>query len=575
VGLCFVSLLVSSLAACGPEGLRGAAPPPEPRLAGEAAAAGREPVSLAFRAENNSDAFVRWELAGVRDRIVVHFDGHIDLDWLPEETLAALRAAKAEDELRSLEAHPHDLDAPSHGRFGIWNYIYAAWRGGQVREMYWVVPDGTLSDPGGFERLRRDLLALHLQGVSAEEVLAFSLEGGVASGTVLGLPLRVLELASLPALEEPVLLDLDADYFGTADAGTQRLTHLPRRGVAEVMEHLARIGLRTDLATLCNSNVGGFLPIESRGMADEAWLWLTDPEAARHREEEIGPGLRQARRLLARGEGAPAAEQLRTLRRLRPEEPGLEFLLSEALALAGEEAPAAEALARAVAADPAYAQAELSRADSLYLGGSWALALQIYRRLVEEESEAPHAGYLRRRLGNTLHRLGRVRQAERAFRSVLERHPGHADTWGDLAVCLLAQGRISEAAQALEEAVRQDPANGEHARKLASALLQLGRPEEALASAARAVEIRPGDPLCRFAYGAILARAERFEEARPQAELATRLDPANPRYHVLLGEIALAAGRPTAAESSFREALRLDPQDPAARGALRELLGGP
>jgi tetratricopeptide (TPR) repeat protein len=568
----FLALLfvAAALAACAPgEEPLPPAPAPEPTLAGEAAFPGREAVPIAYRAENNSDALVRWKLAGVRDRIVVHLDGHIDLDWLPEETLEAIRAAGSEEELRALEAHPHDLEAPAHGRFGIWNYLYPAWRLGIVREMIWVVPDGTLSDPEGFGKLRRDLLALHLQGVSAEEVLAFTLEGGVASGTVLGLPVRVLELAALPALEEPVLLDLDADYFGTADATGQRPTYLPLRSVAAVMERLAELGLRSDLATLCNSNVGGFLPIESRGMADEAWLWLTDPVAARARVAETGTGLRAGRELLLRGEAAAAAERFRSLREGRPDDPAPAFLLSRALDESGDPGSAAEALADAAAADPAYARAELSRADTLYLMGAWAEALALYRELAAG-GDPEAAGYLRRRIGNCLYRLGRVRQAEEAFREVVEAHPGHADSWADLAVCLLDLGRMPEGTAALEEAVRRDPHNGEHLRKLAAVYQQQGRGEEALRAASRALALRPGDPLCRLDYGLILGMSGKLEEARPHAQLAAQLDPRNPRPYLLLGELALRSGRPGAAVASFREALRLDPENPAARAALQE-----
>jgi tetratricopeptide (TPR) repeat protein len=391
----------------------------------------------------------------------------------------------------------------------------------------------------------------------------------VASGTILGLPVRVLELASLPALDETVLLDLDADYFGTADAASQRPTYLPPRPVSEVMERLAELGLRSDLATLCNSNVGGFLPIESRGMADETWLWLTEPEAARLLATETGPELRAGRERLLRGEASLAADLLRSLREMRPADPSLAFLHSRALQEAGDERGAAETLADAVAADPAYAGAKLSRADTLYLSGSWAEALTLYRELAETE-DAGLAGYARRRTGNCLYHLGRVAEAEEAFREVTAAHPGHADTWADLAVCLLDQGRFPEGTAALEEAARRDPANGEHARKLAAVYQQQGRAEEALRSASRALSLRPGDPLCRVDYGLLLGMSGQLEEARSHAQLAAQLDPQSPRAFLLLGELALRSGRPQAAVASFREALRLDPGNQGARAALQE-----
>ena len=113
---------------------------------GRAVAIGTEPVARVHLYENHSSALIAWRTAEVRNRVVVHFDGHLDFDWIPDETVARIAAATPE-ELSDLQSHPYALDNDAYTKFGDSNFMYAAARLGIVRKLIWVVPDATFSRP--------------------------------------------------------------------------------------------------------------------------------------------------------------------------------------------------------------------------------------------------------------------------------------------------------------------------------------------------------------------------------------------------------------------------------------------
>lgn len=78
-------------------------------------------------------------------------------------------------------------------------------------------------------------------------------------------------------------------------------------------------------------------------------------------------------------------------------------------------------------------------------------------------------------LGVSQHALGRVEEAEAAYRGVLARDNLHLGAWVNLGACLKAQGRLSEAIAVWGEAEKLFPSSTEVRYNLACALLLLGR----------------------------------------------------------------------------------------------------
>lgn len=143
--------------------------------------------------ENHDEAYRIWVEAGVRDRVLVHVDAHHDL-------------------------YGRWSESGSH-RITIANYIFPALAEGLVRELVWVVPDGSWTT----RRKRRGVLRA-VRRIDAGRAKLTGARGGECrlSARVLGRPLTVCGLDDLPSFGEEVLLDVDVDYLVLPEAGGRR-----------------------------------------------------------------------------------------------------------------------------------------------------------------------------------------------------------------------------------------------------------------------------------------------------------------------------------------------------------------
>jgi tetratricopeptide (TPR) repeat protein len=494
---------------------------------------GREPVPAVHLLENHSSSLVVWRRAQVRERIVVHIDGHSDFDWLPDGTVARIAAASP-DELAGLELHPYTLDGSTLSRFGIWNWLYPAARLGLVREMVWVVPDGTLGDREAQAVLVRDLVIDKIQGISLDEARALRPEGRRIRGTLLGLPITICELADLPAFDEPVLLDIDLDYFTTRSAATLEVAETPCIAPTAVLTRLEEKKIRADIATLSHSSLGGYLPARDR------WLgrWLRDSLRSPGRSDDgwiadwsaIQDDLRS-------GEASGAVSKARVLAERRPEDPYAWYALYEALHAAGSSSEAREARRRAVALDPVLDHDDLIAGDRLWLNHDYASALDFYHRFLEKNPTGPFAAYVYRRIGHCLVGLDRDDEALPMFRRVVEMSPEHADTRLDLGLLLRQRGEMDAAVQELQLARKILPDRALYAMALGTTYLMAGRFEESVAELRAAVARQPCLARAHGALSAALFDLGRFDEAADHLKIALSIEPANPQFRAMVARL--------------------------------------
>lgn len=518
--------------ACGGEGAVSLAP-------SASGVPGESAIPLVHLFENHSSSLVKWRGAEVRDRILVHLDGHADFDWLPDDTIARIAAARPQD-LAALELHPYALDGTTLSRFGIWNFIYPAVRLGLVREFYWVVPDGTLRDREAGAAFARDVLFGKLHGASVEEARDLRSEGRVLRGTLLGVPITVCELADLPRIDEPVLLDLDLDYFTTRSATTQEVVERPWISPQAVLRTLAAKGIRSDLATVSLSTIGGYFPPENRWIGPAVVRALREPGAA---------GLeamarRGAAGALAASGDAPAAEKAwREATASDPEDGSAWYALARVLRGKGDDRASVEAFAESVRRDPTLAAADLYEGDRLWLNQAWEPALSFYQAYAGSNAHSPFAPYAERRVASCLMRLGRDDEAIATLRRVVAVAPRHGDSRLDLGVLLRERGRLDDAVAELRTAREILPDLGTYAMALGSTYFQMGRVKEAIAELETAVAKRPTWAPARAALASALLHERRFDEAAENARIAVFLAPDNPQFRRLLAAASREAGR--------------------------------
>ncbi len=518
---CGTLIALASIAGCA-DAARPAVDPSRP-----AALIGAEPVPRVHLFENNSSSLIAWRRAGERNRILVHLDGHSDLDWLPDETVARIAAATPE-ELADLEQHPYAMGGQTLHGFAIWNFVYPAARLGIVREMIWVVPDGTLRDRAAAQQLIRDVVINKIQGFRVEDLRALRFDGRTIRGELLGLPVTICELADLPEISEPVLLDVDLDYFTTRSAVTQYVTARPWILPERVVTTLRNKRIRTDLATLCYSTIGGYTPPSGRWLGAAMQQRLRNPGSPPHDEEE--------RREAARD--APVSDldrEVRAYRELvarRPEDPARWFGLGEALESSGRRDEADAARQRAARLDPVLRHGELFVADRLWINEGYQAALVRYERYLEQHPDGPFTAYALRRKAGCLMRLKRNAEAIETYRQVVALAPDHADSRVDLGVLYRERGELEHALEHLAAARRTVPERGVYARALGTTYLLAGDPERAVAELEFAVRSQPCLAVARGNLASALLQTGRYDEAARQLGIAMYLQPDNAQFQV-------------------------------------------
>jgi len=217
---------------------------------------GQQPVPVRV-IEHHAEALCLWHELGARPRVLVHVDAHDDIysslvriDHGAKGLAQALAGTECGQLAPRLQTAVRDDSLA-----GIGDFIRHAWRLGLVREVWWVVPNAGMLAPRGLQAYRDEL-----HGRYPERFIAsLGHQGGWISGNLAGVPLRILPLANLPAFDEPVLLDIDTDWFPSARGPWQEESTLNL--VGRFFRTLRDKSLTTDLVTISASTEGGFTPL--------------------------------------------------------------------------------------------------------------------------------------------------------------------------------------------------------------------------------------------------------------------------------------------------------------------------
>src|ERR1700719_4387817 len=113
----------------------------------------------------------------------------------------------------------------------------------------------------------------------------------------------------------------------------------------------------------------------------------------------------------------------------------------------------------------------------------------------------------------TLHRQGRLAEAERLYRAALAKQPRQFDVLHFLGVLRLQQGDAAEALELLRAATTARPGAAEVLPNLGAAFAALGRHEEALAVYDAILLAAPEDADTCYNRGVVLSHLGRHAEA--------------------------------------------------------------
>jgi predicted O-linked N-acetylglucosamine transferase (SPINDLY family) len=157
------------------------------------------------------------------------------------------------------------------------------------------------------------------------------------------------------------------------------------------------------------------------------------------------------------------------------------------------------------------------------------------------------------------HRAGRLAEAERGYRALLQRDPAHADALNLLGVIALQAGNPTAALALVERAAALRPDAAACRSNLGQILERLGRTAEAVQAYEAAITLDPGFAEAYNNLGYLHARHDRLSEAEALYRKAIELDPTYAEPHTNRGNLLKDLGQLDAAIDAHRRAVELRP----------------
>ena len=173
----------------------------------------------------------------------------------------------------------------------------------------------------------------------------------------------------------------------------------------------------------------------------------------------------------------------------------------------------------------------------------------------------------------SLHRQGKLGDAELHYRSILGLHADHLGTLHGLALLLAQTGRFAEAAETYKKIIAVAPDDAVAHANLGHVLHSMGRYEEALASLQRSLSLKPNAAETCTNIGNALAELNRPQEALAFYAKAMALNPRLAEPANNSGSLLASLGRYEEALAQFQRALSVQPDRALAHYNLGAALG--
>ncbi len=517
------------------------------------------PVTLA---ENNSSAYISWKRAGIRDRILVHIDSHIDLEWIPDPLLEKIIQASTPAVLQAVERDPYDIRHIQEKPLTIKNFIYPALREGMFKAVYWVTPEADLSSlVVEYKKLIRESVGR----ITLEDLDTFRWRDNRIEITLFGTPFIITRLEDLPEFQEPVILDIDTDYFDPPYLG-HRL-EIPSLWPEEFVEILRAKKIRADLVDICYSVREGYLSLEYKYLADYVATLIREPQqdtpllqAFRYRKE--GDILRH------QGKYTKAMQAYQQALALTPESAGLYYGMSLISAALGDTAEEERLYHKAVTLDPDYQHAQLYLGDSYFNKKLFREAIPPYQRYLSQYPDHLTALF---KLAYSLTATGQISLAIETYRRVLTLFPALSSAHYNLGLLLSRQGAPEEAAAAYREALHYDPFFFYAYHELGNIAFRQGNNSLAMQYYQQALALNPTHAESYYQIGLLSARQGLTEEAIKALSTVVAIDPGYVQAYYNLGVAYTQRGAFEQAMTAYKRALQLEPSLAAAHNNLGSL----
>lgn len=211
--------------------------------------------------EEHYQAYFAWKARGIQNAWCWHVDAHLDIGQvgLGNERLAEIRGCTSHQQA-SAKGCLGNSYLP-WGGLHCGNYLYPAIKEGIVGKLTWVIPPD-LPEMGLMAWTKHHLNEWF--ELSPDEFRSLQVLDERVEGTILGIPFELGTVEALQLPTEPVLLDIDIDYFLEEDGSVW----LEAEPFAEKI-----LSVPSLFTTVAYSVKGGFTPEKERRLAAP---WTTD-----------------------------------------------------------------------------------------------------------------------------------------------------------------------------------------------------------------------------------------------------------------------------------------------------------
>lgn len=165
------------------------------------------------------------------------------------------------------------------------------------------------------------------------------------------------------------------------------------------------------------------------------------------------------------------------------------------------------------------------------------------------------------------HQAGRIDQAAKLYRSLLEQAPDHFDARHLLGVTALQQGRLDEAQREIASAIHINPRDAAAHNNMGTVWLRRGDLAHARESFETALKLRPGDADANANLGTVLVQLGEASRAVPMLRKALG-QRASPELRNQLAAALLASGDAASATRELRVLVREHPGNADAHNHL-------
>ncbi len=174
--------------------------------------------------------------------------------------------------------------------------------------------------------------------------------------------------------------------------------------------------------------------------------------------------------------------------------------------------------------------------------------------------------------GTRHHQAGRLAEAERCYRQVLQADPQNPQALHLLGALALEAGRYEAAVELIEQAIRRDRSQAAFHANLGEAYRRLDQSAEAIACYRQAVKLKPDLAHAHAMLGTLLHGEGKLEQAAVSLRKSLQLKPENHRARARLAHVLQDQNELADAEACFRRVLRSEPNAPQAHFDLGSVL---